>query len=262
VLPRPGLSASTIVAGLDELIQTAFDYQDPEGQWAVLADKYVTWANGVETALRTWFSDVPPERIYTDRFWRVSMQQSSRLPTMLELEAQVLVEWLMDVRDKVQAMATRFRDPGAIAVLDTNVLLHFKPLDEVPWSDVIEATPVRLVVPLGVVDELDAKKANRGKLGERARTRARLLDQHVFGGGSVRNDVGVEVLEFSDLDPDTQRRSAVPVDIEVLDVCDALKTYTGDTPVYVVTGDLGMKVRARARLRWRLETCVTAIDSH
>jgi hypothetical protein len=129
VLPRPGLPASTIAANLDRLIQTAFNYGDPQGHWDVMADNYVAWANAVEQALRASFSDVPVQRIYTDRFWRVSMQQSSRLPAMLELEAHQLVDWLTDVRDQVQAMATRFSGARAIGVLDTNVLLHFKPLN-------------------------------------------------------------------------------------------------------------------------------------
>jgi predicted ribonuclease YlaK len=166
---------------------------------------------------------------------------------MLLLEAGLQVEWLSEVLLKVERMAARFSAPGAVAVLDTNVLLHFKPLDEIEWATIIGSSPVQVVVPLGVVDELDAKKAIRGKLGGRARKRARLLDQHVFGGGGVREDVDVEVLEFSDLDSDAHRRAAVPVDTEVLDVCEALKTYSSDSPVYVVTGDLGMKVRAQAR---------------
>jgi PIN domain len=186
VLPRVGVQANAIIKGLDYFMRRAYDYPDSQGLNAASADNYVAWANGLERDLREWFSDVPLGRIYTERFWRVSLQQSSRLPEMLRLEAGLQVEWLSEVRKKVERMAARFSPPGAVAVLDTNVLLHFKPLDEIDWETIIGASPVRLVVPLGVVDELDQKKTIRGKLGERSKTRARLLDQHVFGGSGVR----------------------------------------------------------------------------
>src|SRR5205814_6231219 len=68
--------------------------------------------------------------------------------------------------------------PCAIAVLDTHVLLHYRLFDEVDWPTLVGAKPVRLVVPLRVVEELD-ERSTRG-VGSS-------LPPHRRGFGSWRN---------------------------------------------------------------------------
>jgi hypothetical protein len=48
-------------------------------------------------------------------------------------------------------------------------------------------------------------------------------------------------------DPSLYRRPALPPDVEILDTCEALAAFAGENPVFLVTGDLGMTVRAQAR---------------
>jgi hypothetical protein len=48
-------------------------------------------------------------------------------------------------------------------------------------------------------------------------------------------------------DPALYRRLSVPPDVEILDTCEALAAYAGANPVDLVTGDLGVRVRAQAR---------------
>jgi hypothetical protein len=47
---------------------------------------------------------------------------------------------------------------GHIAVLDTHVLLHYEPPESVDWPAIVGVSPVRLLLPMQVVDELDEKK--------------------------------------------------------------------------------------------------------
>jgi PIN domain len=69
--------------------------------------------------------------------------------------------------------------PTAIEIffLDTNVLLHCASLDQLPWKDLTGHYPVRLVVALNVVQEIDKLKTGAGRQGDRARKASRLFDQ-------------------------------------------------------------------------------------
>jgi hypothetical protein len=50
-----------------------------------------------------------------------------------------------------------------MCVPDTNALLHYMCFDLLPWVERMQVGLVRLVIPIAVVDELDAKKyAPRG----------------------------------------------------------------------------------------------------
>jgi hypothetical protein len=59
-----------------------------------------------------------------------------------------------------------------IAYLDTNVLLHCKPIDELDWSSLLAANEIELVVTSIVTDELDLQKDQNPhlRLKRRART--------------------------------------------------------------------------------------------
>jgi hypothetical protein len=76
---------------------------------------------------------------------------------------------------------------GAIAVLDTNVLLHHQLPDSVAWRDVIGEESVRVVIPLRVIEELDEKKYSASdKLRARARERLPKLYAMVGSGGAPK----------------------------------------------------------------------------
>lgn len=47
-----------------------------------------------------------------------------------------------------------------VLFIDTNILLHFKPLKEIDWLEVTGAKAVRLVICLEVIKELDKHKRN------------------------------------------------------------------------------------------------------
>ena len=61
--------------------------------------------------------------------------------------------------------------------LDTNVFLHCRWLDELPWKDLTEQDPIRLIVALNVIGEIDKWKRDGGRKGDRARKASRLFNQ-------------------------------------------------------------------------------------
>jgi hypothetical protein len=64
-----------------------------------------------------------------------------------------------------------------LVVIDTQVVLEAKPLDQLPWSDLFPGS-VLLLVTRQVQVEIDGKK-NDGRLGKRARAFNKLLDSFI-----------------------------------------------------------------------------------
>jgi predicted ribonuclease YlaK len=112
---------------------------------------------------------------------------------------------------------------------------------------VLGDTPARLVLPIRVVEELDAKKyLARDNLADRAR---RILSAlwRVIGptaGLPVPLDGAAGVTIEVPVD-DEPRRRTLDADEEILDQCALLKAV-GAT-VLLVTGDTGMSLRAAQR---------------
>ena len=126
-------------------------------------------------------------------------------------------------------------------------MLHFLPPEQVDWKEIVGSDPVRLFLPITVVDELDELKYT-GKDRVRGKARAALanVERSVGPGGSpgaVREGVTIEVeLSLSDdsRDPDSDR--------SIISACGELEQLAG-TPnsVSLVTGDAGMRLRAAQR---------------
>lgn len=68
-------------------------------------------------------------------------------------------------------------DYNHVVVIDTQVILEAKPLDQLPWGNLFPGTVLLLLVRQ-VQTEIDAKK-NDGRLGKRARAFNRLVDSFI-----------------------------------------------------------------------------------
>jgi len=71
-------------------------------------------------------------------------------------------------------------DYGRVLLIDTQVVLETKPLDQLPWSE-LGQEPILLLVSGQVQKEIDGKKGD-GRLGERSRAFNRLLDAFLDTG--------------------------------------------------------------------------------
>jgi predicted ribonuclease YlaK len=125
--------------------------------------------------------------------------------------------------------------------------MHFQRYDQIDWLTECRAEAVRLVLPLLVIDELDAKSYNSSPRGERVKKVLRSLEK-ARGDASpelpvrVRDRVTYQVL----MDPDGHQRRPNNDD-EILSRAERLAELVGAKNVLIVTGDRGMKLRASAR---------------
>jgi hypothetical protein len=185
-----------------------------------LRDRYLDWAEATEIQLRGMTFD--PEvltMLHTSRYWYIrGLDMASARPWSLvraEIDSQVdaLRRLVDDLEDRVKRLSGA---PGHITVLDTNVLLHYKPPAEIPWPRVVQRLQVRLVVPLRVVEELDAKKYSnkRPDLAKRARSLLPQLES-VIGRTGAPGDLLPNVTIEVPLDPGRGRRPT-DADEEVL----------------------------------------------
>lgn len=210
---------------------------------------YLTWADGAERQLRQLFAADLTEGLLSDRYWHIHQisPTTEGWAYLVRAEVDAQLARLTEIITKLQQLQELASKPGRIVVPDTNVLLHYKLIDQMPWAQVVGYSNVRLVIPLLVLEELDNKKyLGTDKIARRARTALKSFDSHLEeiqqgGAARVRDNVTVEV--FGD-DEDHHRRSNP--DEEVLDRCVLLQQAVGE-PVTLVTADYGMRLRASAR---------------
>jgi predicted ribonuclease YlaK len=186
--------------------------------------------------------------VQTERYWRIraidaaTVRPSPLVDAETTLQHEALEQLVVELQERVRRLS---RAPGQITVLDTNVLLHYQEPAKVDWVSVLGVATVRLVIPLRVVEELDAKKyAPNDKLAARARALLPQLERLVGPAGApaeLRDGVTIEV------PVDTGRRDRpADADAEILETCLELARLT-DQRVILVTADTAMRLRARAQ---------------
>jgi len=129
---------------------------------------------------------------------------------------------------------------------DTNIFLHYKPLDEIDWLALTNATQVVLSIPAKVIGELDEKKelGTTSRLRQRAKDAQRDLRKWKKKGGEIRAGV---TLRFISGEPKVANWDALDLDEKVADdriIAAALTQCLGDVDqVFLVTGDFGPELK-------------------
>lgn len=210
---------------------------------------YLIWVEQTEMHLRCIFTDPTVwDGLYTERHWQIRAITNPKLRpfVLVQHELQDQSDRLNAIRARVARLTARARGlPGVLAVLDTHVLLHYVPPDQVDWQSVVGRSPVRLVVPLRVVEELDEKKytARDDRIASRARgvvSRLRTLLLPTTGEpATLIRGVTIEVPLI-----DEPRRRTLDADEEILETCIDLRAAGAD--ICLVTGDAGLAIRAAA----------------
>ena len=81
--------------------------------------------------------------------------------------------------DSLQALKIFIAQPGQIVVSDTSAFIEGEYFDQFDWHSldgVAQGQPVRVIIPILVIEELDAKKTDRnGRVSGRARSVLRRL---------------------------------------------------------------------------------------
>jgi hypothetical protein len=248
---KPGVDPEAALSDLKSLItHTQNVTPSAVGGDSVIAlrEDFINWVERVEQQLPYLTHD--PEILTSLQTPRARMIRelnpaSPRPWPLIDAEVQFQANRLQVMADDLKARTARSRSaPGHITVLDTNVLLEYQPPAETPWTKIVQRDSVRLILPLRVVEELDAKKYSQRKgLSNRAR---RLLPQlaKVIGSsgepGELRPGVTIEVT----VDPGPRLRPE-DADEEVLATCTELRQLSG-TEITLITADTAMRLRAGA----------------
>jgi predicted ribonuclease YlaK len=135
--------------------------------------------------------------------------------------------------------------PGLPSVVDTNFMVHCLRPDQIKWKSVGDDI-MRLIIPLRVIEELDAMKTdNKERLRRNSREILSWLESLFIGNDTgpvkIRAEEGttIEIL----LSERPRYRPSDP-DEEVLDVCHDFRRFVGNS--LLVTADYGMRLRARS----------------
>ncbi len=225
---------------------------DPLATLTGRQEDYLRWVDSAEVQLGNFTDEAVVDALLKTRaYWAIRDLNPQTAQPFLVIESEIraqktVLERLRD--DLVRRVDRVLGAPGRIAVLDTNVLLHYQSPENVDWSSVVGAKLVRLLIPMVVVDELDEKK-NMG--GEKVRQKARdllpRLERMMGEDGSpgpVREGVTIEV-ELADA---SHGRRGPDADGSILDACSQLERLAGaENGVTLVTADMGMKMRAAQR---------------
>ena len=172
-------------------------------------------------------------------------------------ERDVWVDRLATAVRRLEQVKDFVMRPGRVAVLDTSAFHEFDRFWVADWATVTEADPphepmsglpIRLVVPLVVVEELDAQKRHQnGKV----RQAAREILRHLRDLQRVSTDAFVDVLRLNDrvtleILLDDRAHVRLPVnDAEIIDRAVYLRSlFPTGRRVILVSGDVSMEFRA------------------
>jgi rRNA-processing protein FCF1 len=209
---------------------------------------YMIWIDQAESQLWNFTDDSRIDSLLHSRgYWAIrEAHPQTPWPThLIESEIRLQKATLERIAEDLKRRIERATGAaGHIAVVDTHLMLHFLPPEQVDWKEIVGVEPVRLFLPITVVDELDELKyTGKDRVRGKARTALTNLERAVGPGGSpgrVKEGVSIEVeLAFSDnpRDPDADR--------SIISVCVELEQLAGKpTSVSLVTGDAGMRLRA------------------
>jgi hypothetical protein len=217
-------------------------------------DSYLEWIEFTEIKLAELTHDAAvTEMLHTTRYWEIRrlVPSDARPIPLIDGERRVQRDNLHGMRENLEMHVGRARSaPGHITILDTNSILHYQLPDSINWPEIVGQDKVRLVIPLRVIEELDAKKyTEKGKLRERARALLPKLDALISLMGSptplIFPGTTIEVpVEFISGAP---RIKPVDADEEILFTSREMWQLSGqEGGVTLITGDIAMRIRAEA----------------
>ena len=138
MLLSKGATPLAVIDGLDDMIRRM--QQIPGGwarpdSWALVQNSYLQLVETLEQALRSWFEDDDGAvaGLYGEHYKLIcEMTASTSRPSpLINDEAARQVRVLERLRAKVKTLEALRGRKGQIAVLDTNVFMHYQRLDEI-----------------------------------------------------------------------------------------------------------------------------------
>ncbi|MGW1715413.1 PIN domain-containing protein [Streptomyces sp. NPDC002156] len=214
-------------------------------------DGYLSWVEDAERHFRSLFADdIMTDGLYTAAYWEIRriVQATPRPYPLIHGEVDNQVRRI----DAALVQIARIREfashPGAIVVTDTSAFIQGEIFTDFAWPTKMGIKgPVRLVVPIIVVEELDKlKDTGNTTAGDKARkVLKRLREKHRAAGqifpAPVRDKVTIEVL----LDDEGHQRLSIPDDEIIRQAIKIQQMVTGEVTLACV--DASMEFRALAK---------------
>lgn len=232
--------------------QASYDQRYSE-YLTVAVRRYDEWVGIATNELRSVFAEpTVTDRLRGERYLLIIGGDPAAPLTMqlLNAEVQALRSHFSDLANQCRELQARYaHHRHHSVVLDTNTLLHFSRFDKIPWAQ-LYGKGTCVVIPHVVVDEIDRKSfAESEKIQKRARGVYRLVEGKLdeietAGVAMLGDDVVFEVLA-----DELGHRRLPNNDDEVIAQAALLQQAVGQTPVTVITRDIGMRTRAKA---WKL----------
>jgi rRNA-processing protein FCF1 len=266
---RPGTDRESLREALLKAETSARNAHARNGPDISRYQEYMRWAEEASWLLRGLVSPADIESLVQTRvFWALlGSPEAASAPEMSWLsddELQARAHGLLEANAYLEQVGRRWGPLDApwearFVVADTNVFLHHpQRLDQLDLAADLDCSdsPVHLVIPMVVLDELDkAKDRGQGEAKTNARTTIRLLDTLLSNPADLATirPVGYSPLDpfvsrgafTAELLPDPPRHTRLErPDDEIVDRASAVAALAG-RPVTVVTGDFGMATRAR-----------------
>lgn len=274
VSPRPGVARDVLHATLQSVATAADNLRSggsDDAYRGLLA--YLGWANSaVRTLTRCISSDDLDRLVLTRRHDALlagasglaGSHQSGLVNGLVRLELDQRVEDFNGALRELERLAHRWPTDTCLVVADSSFYIqHPDKLEAADIAEVIDggADPIRLLIPMPVIDELDGlKQANKQPARFRSGYTLAVLDRvlgddpsepgllkdrddkatDLTGYPTPRGPVTVEVL----YDPPGHQRLPI-ADDEIVDRAAAAQALAG-SPVTLITYDTGQAMRGRA----------------
>jgi hypothetical protein len=210
---------------------------------------YKSWIDTADAQLRSIFDDTAlADQLVTTAYWELNRGATAFPPPwdILRREVRFNDAHLVAAVERLRELKAFIDRPGSIVVPDTSALVRGEYFTDFDWGGIPNVdVPVRLILPIAVVAELDKlKDFDRGKAQKRARSvlkRLRELTRAVAPGAPapVRQGVSIEVL----IDDGWHQPRPSP-DAEIIDQALSVQNLAGKD-VMLTCVDAQMEFRAR-----------------
>jgi hypothetical protein len=216
-----------------------------------LRNVYQQWADIQHSALRQYLGLARADELIQGRFYWYAL-------TMDTAETGAtgrLYQGMTNEAVRVREIATELKTLMAVltapegwhtAVIDTNALVLVKPPWDVDWAKLVGATPLRLLLPLRVIEELDKHKYGNEKTITRvARALLPQLEKRLTENHLTKLTVNDRLTIEVPIIPGFRDRT-LHADEEILRLCEDIQQF-GHQALTLVTDDTSMRIQARAR---------------
>jgi rRNA-processing protein FCF1 len=246
----PAADVSSSIQLIDMFSVNAYNEAQPAFARTPLEKQmaYVNWARDCERRLLGVLvrSEVVPLFQNARHLEICSMGAGDQVLPMVSSEIEMKVAILREILSELKDAKARLdRAGGCPTVMDTNLLLQCSRPDQIRWASII-GEPVRLIIPLRVLEELDEKKYGASQRLRKVSREILPWIESLFVT-SETGPVSVGDPESTTLEllfSDRPRFKPQDPDEEVLEVAHEVAKFAGR--VKVVTADSNMRMRARA----------------